>query len=84
VKRAASAPHLFDQLLHEHELTAALGHAHRLSVEKRQSCTMSASKRSRAESPVGDMAVVIGAEEIDDRVRASEFAIVVEGDVHAK
>ncbi len=84
------AANLLQQLLHQHELATALGHAHRLAVA--QECHQLDQEHlervgrvperlhGRAHAP--DVAVVVGTEQVDQAIGGGELHVVVIGDVH--
>ena len=86
------APHFLQQLLHQDELAAALGHAHRLAVtqqrheldDQRLERIERVAERGHRRAHARHVAVVVGAEQIDHMIDAREFHEVMIGDVDGK
>ena len=83
------APDLFQQLFHQHELAAALGHPHRLPLaeqrdelnDERLERLRGVAERLHRGAHARDVAVMVGAEQVDHVVDTGELHVVVERDV---
>ena len=86
------AADLLEQLLHQHELAAPLGHAHGLAVAQQGhqlhdqdlECLGRMAERLHRGAHARHVAVVIGTEQVDDAIGAGELHVVVIGDVDTR